>query len=113
MRSVNIYVELLGIESALRHFHRGPAVPPTNNAAERALRGFVIKRNLSFFSLSGRGFGFLEWTLSKLQVCQTFGCLQEIMQAGLAVLVAELYPVFLRLTNTRLASNNNRAKAHG
>ncbi len=54
-RTANTCANLLKIETALWHFLRNPAVPPTNNAAERALRGFVIKRKLSFFTRSGRG----------------------------------------------------------
>ena len=52
-RTANTCANLLKIETALWHFLRNPAVAPTNNAAERALRGFVIKRKLSFFTRSG------------------------------------------------------------
>lgn len=88
-RTANTCANLLKIESALWHFLRNPAVPPTNNAAERALRGFVIKRKLSFFTRSGRGLRFLERIFSTVQTCalqgrQTFGYLQEVMKAWLA-----------------------------
>lgn len=49
---------------------------PTNNAAERALRGFVIKlikRKLSFFTRSGRGLRFLERIFSTVQTCAIQG----------------------------------------
>lgn len=88
-RTANTCANLLKIEPALWHFLRNPAVPPTNNAAERALRGFVIKRKLSFFTRSGRGLRFLERIFSTVQTCsiqgkQTFGYLQEVMQAWVA-----------------------------
>ena len=88
-RTANTCANLLKIEPALWHFLRDPAVPPTNNAAERALRGFVIKRKLSFFTRSGRGLRFLERIFSMVQTCdiqgrQTFGYLQEVMQSWLA-----------------------------
>ena len=88
-RTANTCANLLKIEAALWHFLKNPAVPPTNNAAERALRGFVIKRKLSFFTRSGRGLRFLERIFSTVQTCtlqgrQTFGYLQEVMQAWLA-----------------------------
>ena len=64
-------------------------MPPTNNAAERALRGFVIKRKLSFFTRSGRGLRFLERIFSTVQTCalqgrQTFDFLQEAVESWLA-----------------------------
>ena len=92
-RTANTCANLLKIESALWHFLRNPAVPPTNNAAERALRGFVIKRKLSFFTRSGRGLRFLERIFSTVQTCalqgrQTFGFLQEAIKSWLAGKVA-------------------------
>jgi transposase len=86
---VNTCANLLKIEAALWHFLRNPAVAPTNNAAERALRGFVIKRKLSFFTRSGRGLRFLERIFSTVQTCAlqgrpTFGFLQEAIESWLA-----------------------------
>ena len=88
-RTANTCANLLKIEPALWHFLRNPAVPPTNNAAERALRGFVIKRKLSFFTRSGRGLRFLERIFSTVQTCalqgrSTFGFLQEAVESWLA-----------------------------
>ena len=62
---------------------------PTNNAAERALRGFVIKRKLSFFTRSGQGLRFLERIFSTVQTCAlqgrpAFGFLQEAIESWLA-----------------------------
>jgi transposase len=88
-RTANTCTNLLKIETALWHFLRNPAVPPTNNAAERALRGFVIKRKLSFLTRSGRGLRFLERIFSTVQTCalqgrSTFGFLQEAIESWLA-----------------------------
>jgi transposase len=88
-RTANTCTNLLKIETALWHFLRNPAVAPANNAAERALRGFVIKRKLSFFTRSGRGLRFMERILSTVQTCAlqrrpTFGFLQEALESWLA-----------------------------
>jgi hypothetical protein len=88
-RTANTCANLLKIEPALWHFLKNPAVPLTNNAAERALRGFVIKRKLSFFTRSGRGLRFLERVFSTVQTCalqgrHTFGFMQEAINSWLA-----------------------------
>ena len=56
-RTANTCANLLKIRSRpWWHFLKNPAVPPTNNAAERALRGFRDrKRKLSFLHPIGRG----------------------------------------------------------
>ena len=64
---------LLSLWPALWRFLENPAVPPTNNAAERALRGFVIRRKLSYFTRSGRGLRFIEHTFSAVQTCRLQG----------------------------------------
>lgn len=64
---------LLALWPALWHFLDDPAVAPTNNAAERALRGFVIRRKLSYFTRSGRGLRFIEHTFSAVQTCRLQG----------------------------------------
>lgn len=51
-------------------FLRHEGVPPTNNAAERALRGAVIHRKLSFGSKSGQGMRFLERIFSVNETCR-------------------------------------------
>ena len=50
-----------------------PLVPPTNNAAERALRDYVIKRKLSYGTRSGRGLQFTERIFSTVQTCKMQG----------------------------------------
>lgn len=56
--------QLLKLESALWQFAQCSGVEPTNNAAERALRGAVIWRGLSFGSQSRTGCDFVERLLS-------------------------------------------------
>jgi transposase len=69
----NTCANLLKIETALWHFLSNLAVAPTNNAAERALRGSVIKCKLSFFTRLGRGLRFLERIFSTAQTCALQG----------------------------------------
>ena len=74
---------------ALWTFSRNPLVPPTNNAAEQALRGWVIKRKLSYFTRSGRGMRFWETIMSTVQTCamqgrSTFEYVSVSMQSWLA-----------------------------
>lgn len=56
--------QLLKLEPALWRFAQCDGVEPTNNAAERALRGAVIWRGLSFGSQSRAGCDFVERMLS-------------------------------------------------
>src|SRR6056297_1221164 len=58
---------------ALWTFLRLPGVEPTNNTAERGLRGGVIKRKLSFGVESQSGRAFLERTISVLATCRQRG----------------------------------------
>lgn len=51
-------------------FLRREGVPPTNNGSERALRGAVIHRKLSFGSKSGKGMRFLERIFSVNETCR-------------------------------------------
>jgi hypothetical protein len=85
-RTANTCAHLLKIESVLWYFLRNEAVPPTNNAAERVLRGFVIKRKLWFFTRSGRRLRFLERIFSTVQTCalqgrKTFDFLREAIDS--------------------------------
>ena len=74
---------------ALWTFARVAGVEPTNNTAERGLRGGVIKRKLSFGVASASGRQFLERTLSVLATCRQQGIaelayLQSAIQADFA-----------------------------
>ena len=72
-RTANTCTNLLKIWPALWTFVDNPLVPPTNNAAERALRDYVIKRKLSYFTRSGRGLQFTERIFSTVQTCKMQG----------------------------------------
>lgn len=61
---------LLRRRDCLWTFLRHEGVPTTNNAAERALRGAVIHRKLSFGSKSGQGMRFLERIFSVNETCR-------------------------------------------
>jgi transposase len=61
---------LLKIWPALWTFTTVPGVEPTNNAAERGLRGAVIHRKLSFGSQSEQGEQTIERLLSVSQTCR-------------------------------------------
>lgn len=72
-RTANTCTNLLKIWPALWTFVDNPLVPPTNNAAERALRDYVIKRKLSYCTRSGRGLQFTERIFSTVQTCKMQG----------------------------------------
>ena len=55
---------------AMWTFLDNPLVSPTNNAAERALRDYVIKRKLSYCTRSKRGMEFTERIFSTVQTCK-------------------------------------------
>jgi transposase len=57
----------------MRGFLHNPLVPPTNNAAERVLRDYVIKRKLSYCTRSKRGMDFTERIFSTVQTCKMQG----------------------------------------
>jgi transposase len=61
---------LLKIWAALWTFVTNPSVEPTNNAAERALRGPVIARRLSYGNQSDDGQTFTERALSASVTCR-------------------------------------------
>ena len=61
---------LLKIWPALWTFVTTPGVTPTNNAAERALRGPVIHRRLSYGNQSNEGERFTERVLSASVTCR-------------------------------------------
>lgn len=61
---------LLKIWAALWTFVTTPGVEPTNNAAERALRGPVIARRLSYGNQSDQGETFTERALSASVTCR-------------------------------------------
>lgn len=64
---------LLELKEALWTFVGTPGVDPTNNAAERALRGYVIRRKLSFGTQSTRGNRFIERLSTVVATCRQQG----------------------------------------
>ena len=72
-KTMNQCRQLLRDEPMLWTFRRYPDVPLTNNAAERAVRPYVIWRKTSFFSQSARGDRFRERILSVTESCKRLG----------------------------------------
>lgn len=69
-RTAATCANLLKIEPALWTFVGNSEVPPTNNAAERALRPLVLKRKISGPTRSSRGANFIAWGFSVAETCQ-------------------------------------------
>jgi transposase len=69
-RTANTCANLLKMWPALWTFLGNPLVAPTNNAAERVLRDYVIKRKLSYCTRSKRGMEFTERIFSTVQTCK-------------------------------------------
>ncbi len=68
-RTANTCRNLLELWPALWRFVDDPAVEPTNNRAERALRGAVLRRKISYVTRSGRGLRFVERIFSVVYTC--------------------------------------------
>lgn len=45
-------------------------MPPTNNLAERVLRGVVLRRKISYLTRSGRGMRFIERMFPAVETCK-------------------------------------------
>ena len=87
-RTVNQCRHLLKDEALYWTFLQDPKIPLTNNAAERALRPYVIWRKLSFASQSYRGDQFRPMILSIVETSKrlnlsTSRLLREICTQGL------------------------------
>ncbi|MBB4843089.1 transposase [Paucibacter oligotrophus] len=72
-RTANTCANLLTLWPALWTFIDNPAVPPTNNAAEQALRALVLKRKISGPTRSRRGDEFLAHGFSVYETCRRQG----------------------------------------
>jgi len=68
-RSANTCANLLKLWPALWRFLDCPEVEPTNNQAERAIRGVVIRRKISYVTRSGRGLRFVERAFAVAYTC--------------------------------------------
>jgi transposase len=64
---------LLKLREALWTFTHNPAVPPTNNDAERAIRAIVLKRKISGPTRSRRGDEFIARGFSVVETCRRQG----------------------------------------
>lgn len=88
-KTANQCQRLLDNEPMLWTFLRHPNVPLTNNAAERAIRPYVIWRKTSFFSQSLRGDQFRPLVLTIVETCKRLGAsayriIRQVCQQGLA-----------------------------
>lgn len=64
---------ILGLQHSLWHFFENPAIPPTNNHAERQLRPLVISKKLTFGTQSDRGSRFIERIFTVVNSCKQQG----------------------------------------
>src|SRR5205085_2673587 len=62
--------DILSYRAALWYFVEHPAVEPTNNHAERELRGFVLWRRSSYGSQSDRGARYAARIKSVIHTCR-------------------------------------------
>jgi hypothetical protein len=98
---------LLGIWPALSTFTTTRGVEPTNNAAERGLRGAVIYRKLSLGSQSHTGERMIERLLSISQTCRLqhrsmFASTSAVLNGWQPVAtVCRYFKPFLRLSASR------------
>ena len=72
-RTANTCANLLKLWPAMWTFLGNSAVPPTNNAAEQALRALVLKRKISGPTRSKRGDEFLAHGFSVYETCRRQG----------------------------------------
>jgi transposase len=72
-RTANTCANLLNLWPALWGFITYPGVEPTNNAAEQALRGIVLKRKISGPTRSRRGDEFIARGFSVHETCRRQG----------------------------------------
>lgn len=88
-KTANQCQRLLDDDLMLWTFLRHSGVPLTNNAAERALRPYVIWRKTSFFSQSFRGDQFRPLILTIVETCKRLGVsayqiIRQACQQGLS-----------------------------
>lgn len=68
-KTANTCRNLLDMWPSLWRFASDPTIPATNNAAERALRGMVVRRKISYVTRSGRGMRFWERAYGAVHTC--------------------------------------------
>jgi transposase len=87
-RTVNQCAHVLKDEALYWTFLNDPQIPLTNNAAERALRSYVLWRKISFATQSHRGDQFRPMVLSVIETAQRLGIstsrlMREVCAQGL------------------------------
>ena len=96
-RTANTCANILKLWPALWGFITHPGVEPTNNAAEQALRGIVLKRKISGPTRSKRGDEFIARGFSVHETCRRQGLdLWAYMQRAVVAWIGKLpYPSLL------------------
>ena len=92
-RTAKTCANILKLWSALWTFTTNPALSPTNNAAERALRSIVLKRKISGPTRSLRGDHFLSRGFSVHETCLRQGVdLWKFMHEAVFASIANITP---------------------
>jgi transposase len=92
-RTANTCANILKLWPALWTFTTNPALAPTNNAAEQALRSLVLKRKISGPTRSLRGDQFLARGFSVHETCLRQGLdLWKFMHEAVVALIANTAP---------------------
>jgi transposase len=92
-RTTNTCANILKLWPALWTFTTNPALEPTNNAAERALRSLVLKRKISGPTRSLRGDQFLARGFSVHETCLRQGVdLWQFMHEAVTAFIANTTP---------------------
>ena len=92
-RTANTCANILKLWSALWTFTTNPALEPTNNAAERALRSLVLKRKISGPTRSLRGDQFLSRGFTAHETCLRQGVdLWKFMHEAVNAFIANTTP---------------------
>ena len=88
---------LLKLWPALWGFVGNPAVPPTNNDAERSIRSIVLKRKISGPTRSKRGDEFIARGFSVVETCRRQGrdLIEYMHQAVIAWINQAAHPSLL------------------
>lgn len=93
LRTAKTCRNLLNLWPALWHFLKDPDVPPTNNLAERALRGVVLRRKISYLTRSGRGMRFIERMFAAVETCKLqHRSLPDFIFGAMAAWLAHTHP---------------------
>ncbi len=92
-RTAKTCANILKLWPALWTFTTNPALEPTNNAAEQALRSLVLKRKISGPTRSLRGDQFLARGFSVHETCLRQGVdLWKFMHEAVAAFIANTTP---------------------